>query len=158
MGQAPSGEVDPAHPRRLGARRTFAVSSIRCAHIARRLPPRLLRRIRTRRGLADEIVVLHPLTFAECLVGAARLGQLDSAADALRAAFQIVDVDVGAPIRWAELRASTSLRLPDAIVLDTAIVHAARMILTFDQQLAAEASTRAISSPRRRDEGSGLRP
>jgi predicted nucleic acid-binding protein len=39
------------------------------------------------------------------------------------------------------------LRLPDAIVLDTAIVHASRMILTFDRQLAEEARTREIDSP-----------
>lgn len=97
----------------------------------------------------DDVIVLHPLTFAECLVGAARLGHLDVAADAIRAAFEIVDVDIDAPLRWASLRAATSLRLPAAIVLDTAIIHAATMILTFDQQLAAEATTRAIASPAR---------
>jgi predicted nucleic acid-binding protein len=97
----------------------------------------------------DEVIVLHPLTFAECLVAAARLGQLDMAADAIRAAFEIVDIDIDAPLRWANLRAATSLRLPDAIVLDTAIVHAASMILTYDQQLAEEAKTRAIASPAR---------
>ena len=95
----------------------------------------------------DDVIILHPLTFAECLVGPARLGQLDTAADAIRAAFEIVDIDVDAPLRWANLRAGTSLRLPDAIVLDTAIVHAASTILTFDQQLASEARTRAIASP-----------
>lgn len=95
----------------------------------------------------DEVIALHPLTFAECLVGAARLGELHPAAHAIRAAFEIVDIDDDAPIRWANLRASTRLRLPDAIVLDVAIVHAASMILTFDRQLAAEARTRAISSP-----------
>ena len=95
----------------------------------------------------DDVIILHPLTFAECLVGPARLGQLDTAADAIRAAFEIVDIDVDAPLRWANLRAGTSLRLPDAIVLDTAIVHAASMILTFDQRLASEAKTRAIASP-----------
>ena len=94
----------------------------------------------------DDTIVLHPLTFAECLVGAARLGQLDIAADALRAAFEIVGIDSEAPLRWANLRARTRLRLPDAIVLDTAIINAANMILTFDQQLAAEAKARAIAT------------
>jgi len=95
----------------------------------------------------DDTIVLHPLTFAECLVGAARLGQLDAAAAAIRAAFEIVDIDIDAPLRWANLRAGTRLRLPDAIVLDTALINAATMILTFDQQLAAEANDRAIATP-----------
>ena len=95
----------------------------------------------------DEVIVLHPVTFAECLVGPAKLGGLDSAADAARAAFEIADVDASAPLRWANLRVATGLRLPDAIVLDTAIVHGASMILTFDQQLAAEARSRSIESP-----------
>jgi predicted nucleic acid-binding protein len=95
----------------------------------------------------DDVIVVHPLTLAECLVGAARLGQLDAAAGALRAAFEVADIDIDAPLRWANIRTATSLRLPDAIVLDTAIVHAASMILTFDRQLAAEATTRAIASP-----------
>jgi predicted nucleic acid-binding protein len=95
----------------------------------------------------DETVVVHPLTFAECLVGAARLGRLDAAADAIRAAFQIVEIDIDAPLRWANLRARTRLRLPNAIVLDTALINAASTILTFDQQLAAEANDRAIATP-----------
>lgn len=95
----------------------------------------------------DDVIVVHPVTLAECLVGAARLGQLDAGAAALRAAFEVADIDIDAPLRWANIRSATSLRLPDAIVLDTAIVHAARMILTFDRQLAAEARTREIDSP-----------
>lgn len=99
----------------------------------------------------DDTIVLHPLTFAECLVGAARLDRLGIAADAIRAAFEIVDIDSDAPLRWASLRAGTHLRLPDAIVLDTAIVNAASMILTFDQQLAAAANDRAIATPGRKE-------
>ena len=95
----------------------------------------------------DEIIVLHPVTLAECLLGPARLSRLDTAASDARAAFEIVEIDVDAPLRWAGLRATTGLRLPDAIVLDTAIVHGASMILTFDQQLAAEARVRSIESP-----------
>ena len=95
----------------------------------------------------DEIIVLHPVTLAECLVGPARLSRLDTATSDARAAFEIVEIDVDAPLRWAGLRATTGLRLPDAIVLDTAIVHGASMILTFDQQLAAEARVRSIESP-----------
>jgi predicted nucleic acid-binding protein len=103
----------------------------------------------------DEIIVLHPVTLAECLVGPARLGRLDAAASGARAAFEIVDVDDDAPLRWARLRAATTLRLPDVIVLDTAIFHAATAILTFDQQLAAEATGRSIASPATDDELAG---
>ena len=95
----------------------------------------------------DDNVILHRLTFAECLVGAARLGHTEIAANAIRAAFEIVDIDPDAPLRWANLRAATRLRLPGAIVLDTAIVNAATMILTFDQQLATEAKYRSIRTP-----------
>ncbi len=98
-------------------------------------------------AFVDEIIVLHPVTFAECLVGPARLGLLDAAATAARAAFEIVGLDDEAPLRWARLRATTTMRLPDVIVLDTAIVHAAHAILTFDQRLATEAQARSIASP-----------
>ena len=68
----------------------------------------------------DDVIVVHPVTLAECLVGAARLGQLDAGAAALRAAFEVADIDIDAPLRWANIRSATSLRLPDAIALDTA--------------------------------------
>jgi predicted nucleic acid-binding protein len=92
----------------------------------------------------DEEVLLHPVTFAECLVAPARLGRLDDAATALRAAYEIVDVDPDAPIRWARLRASTGLRLPDAVVLDTAITRGAETIVTFDERLSDAAAAQGI--------------
>jgi predicted nucleic acid-binding protein len=107
--------------------------------------------VRVNDASIDEIIVLHPVTFAECLVGPARLDRLDDAARAARAAFQIADIDADAPLRWAKLRATTTLRLPDVIVLDTALVHAASAILTFDRQLAAEATGRSIASPATHD-------
>lgn len=96
---------------------------------------------------ADEVVLLHPVTFAECLVGPAMLDRLGEAAAGLRAAVEITDIDEGAPVRWARLRASTRLRLPDAIVLDTALRHGVRAVLTFDQQLAAVAAHHGIEVP-----------
>ncbi|CAN5395566.1 hypothetical protein BH23ACT6_BH23ACT6_20680 [soil metagenome] len=95
----------------------------------------------------DEEVVLHPVTFAETLVGPAKMGALSQAAAGARAAYEIIAVDGEAPLRWANLRATTTLRLPDAIVLDTAITHAAVMILTFDRGLAAAAQANSISAP-----------
>ena len=88
------------------------------------------------RKLGTEQMVLPSLTFAECLVAPARMGVLDEAAEDLRAAFDIYDADQDAPLRWAALRASTRLRLPDVIVLDAALTREARGIATFDDRLA----------------------
>lgn len=84
----------------------------------------------------DEEVLLHPVTLAECLVGPAKQGQLEEQAAALRAAFQVVGVESDDPARWARIRVDHGLRLPDAIVLDTAIHHRGRALATFDHQLA----------------------
>ncbi len=94
--------------------------------------------------IESENVVLHQVTLAECLVAPAKLGVLDEAVLALRAAFDITQTDDDAPIRWASLRASTGLRLPEAIVLDTAILHGARAIITFDNKLASRARERSL--------------
>lgn len=91
------------------------------------------------RSIDDEDVLLHPVTFSECLVASALLGVLHDSALRLRAAFDLPAVARQAPVRWAELRASTRLRLPDVIVLDTALSHRARAIATFDSRLAASA-------------------
>ena len=99
------------------------------------------------RTTIDEIVVLHPVTLAECLVGPASSGLLDEAAASFRSAFTIAAMDAVAPLRWAALRAATGLRLPDSIVLDTAVVGGASAILTFDRQLAVEATGRSIACP-----------
>lgn len=94
-----------------------------------------------------EVIVLHPVTVAECLVGPATIGLLDDAAAAARSSFALATVDADAPLRWAALRATTGFRLPDSIVLDTALVGGASTILTFDQRLGAEATSRAIAVP-----------
>jgi len=93
-----------------------------------------------------EVVTLHPITFAECLVAPAHLGRLHESAADLRAAFHITHVDDDAPLRWAELRAETNLRLPDAIVLDTALQLGAPNILTFDDRLIDAARSHGIST------------
>jgi len=98
----------------------------------------------TSREIADEDAVLHPVTLAECLVAPARLGVLEEASAGLRASFDVVDVDPDAPLRWARLRAATGLRLPDVIVLDTALHQGARAVATFDEQLAARAADRGL--------------
>lgn len=102
------------------------------------------RAVATFREIADEDAVLHPVTVAECLVAPASLGVLEEVSAGLRASFNVADVDPDAPLRWAQLRAATGLRLPDAIVLDTALHQGARALATFDEQLAARAADRGL--------------
>lgn len=97
--------------------------------------------VESNRNLGAENVVLPALTLAECLVGPARLGVLDEADRDLRAAFEILEADGDAPTRWAALRASARLRLPDTVVLDAALLRKARGIATFDETLAERAAT-----------------
>ncbi len=51
--------------------------------------------------------------------------------------------DDGEPLRLAELRASSGLKLPDCCVLDVAIRHQASLA-TFDNAFAAEAAKRGV--------------
>ncbi len=88
--------------------------------------------------IGDEPVLVAAVTLAECLVSAAQLGRLEEADVALRAAFEIESVDDAAPARWASRRATSGLRLPDAIVLETALHHRARGVATFDARLAKQ--------------------
>ena len=88
------------------------------------------RAIAINRLIGNEDVLLHPVTLAECLVAPAQIGALDTAAATLRASFEIPEVDHDAPLRWAALRAETAPRLPDAIVLDTALSFNARALAT----------------------------
>jgi toxin FitB len=93
---------------------------------------------------ADVDLLLHPVTLAEVLVGPARTGKAELARDALRDAGFRVDVpDVDEPMRVAQLRAQTGLKLPDCFVLDVARVHAASLA-TFDVRLADTARQQRI--------------
>jgi predicted nucleic acid-binding protein len=88
-------------------------------------------------AIDDESVLIAAVTLTECLVAPAKLGGLDEAEAALRAAFDVEGYDESAPRRWASRRAVTDLRLPDAIVLETAVHYHARGVATFDARLAA---------------------
>ena len=81
--------------------------------------------------------MLAPLTLSECLVGPAKLGVIEPAEAALRASFEVAEDDPSAPRRWAARRATTGLKLPDAIVLETALHIGASAIATFDDRLRA---------------------
>jgi predicted nucleic acid-binding protein len=87
-------------------------------------------------------IVLHSLTMAEVLVGPARAGQQEAA----RAAFEAAGVRCSpatdpAPTALALVRATASVKMPDACVLATA-EHVGAALATFDARLAREATSR----------------
>ena len=90
-------------------------------------------------------MLVHTITLAEVLVGGVRIGRGASMHDDLRAAgITIAPHDDGEPLRLAELRAGSGLKLPDCCVLDVAIRHQASLA-TFDAALAAEAAKRGLT-------------
>lgn len=89
-------------------------------------------------------MLVHTITLTEVLVGGVRIGRGASMHEDLRAAgIAIAQRDDEEPLRLAELRARTGLRLPDCCVLDVAI-HNRASLATFDDALAAAASKRGV--------------
>jgi predicted nucleic acid-binding protein len=89
-------------------------------------------------------MIVHTLTLAEVLVGGVRIGQGASMRDDLRAAgIAVAAHDDDEPLRLAELRATSGLKLPDCCVLDVALHHQASLA-TFDDALAAAARQRGV--------------
>ena len=83
-----------------------------------------------------ERMLVHTITLAEILVAGVRIGQGASLRDDLRAAgIAVAPHDDDEPLRLAELRATSGLKLPDCCVLDVAIRHRASLA-TFDDALA----------------------
>lgn len=89
-------------------------------------------------------MLVHTVTLAEVLVGGVRIGQGASMRDDLRAAgIAVAPHDDDQPLRLAELRATSGLKLPDCCVLDVALHHHASLA-TFDDALAAAARQRGV--------------
>jgi predicted nucleic acid-binding protein len=89
-------------------------------------------------------MLVHPLTLAEVLVGGVRVGRGQAMRDDLEAAgIRVVAPDAGEPLRLAELRVSTGLKLPDCCVLDVAL-RSDSSLATFDDALAAGARQRGV--------------
>lgn len=90
-------------------------------------------------------MLVHPLTMAEVLVGGVRIGRGAAMRDDLLAAgITVAETDVDEPLRLAELRATTGLKLPHCCVLGAALHHHAALA-TFDETLAAVAWQRGVS-------------
>lgn len=89
-------------------------------------------------------MLVHTLTLAEVLVGGVRIGQGASMREDLRAAGIVVAPhDDGEPLRLAELRAISGLKLPDCCILDVAI-HRQASLATFDEALATVARRHGV--------------
>jgi len=89
-------------------------------------------------------IVLHSLTLAEVLVGPARAGAQAAARSVLDAAgFRLSPTGDPTPEDLALVRAATSLKMPDACVLATAM-HLETGLATFDKRLSREATARGV--------------
>jgi len=92
-----------------------------------------------------EGMVLHSLTMAEVLVGPARGGAEAVARGLLAdAGFRLAPQGDPSPEHLARVRASTTLKMPDACVLATA-EHLQVALATFDRRVAREAGARGIT-------------
>lgn len=90
-------------------------------------------------------MLVHTVTMAEVLVGGFRVGRGAAMRDGLRAAgVGIAPHDPDEPLRLAELRAATGLKLPNCCVLDVAVHHQASLA-TFDVDLGAGARHRGVA-------------
>lgn len=84
---------------------------------------------------AGEDLLISPINRAEVLVGPSRAGRMGDAADAFaRIGLRDVPLDEDAPVRLAELRASTALKLPDCCAL-LAAQQTGATLATFDDRL-----------------------
>lgn len=94
---------------------------------------------------ADEPLLVHPLTLAEVLVGGVKIGKgAQMQADLQAAGVRLAPRDDDEPLRLAELRATTTMKLPDCYVLDAALTNDARLA-TFDRALATAAHRLKVS-------------
>ena len=96
---------------------------------------------------AGDGFLIHAITLAEVLVGAARRGRgAQRLAELTAIGISVADSDPTEPLFLAELRATTSLALPDCCVLSVAL-RAETSIATFDARLgraALEAGLRVV--------------
>lgn len=93
----------------------------------------------------EEELAVHPLTLSEFLTRPIRDGRHGEALDMLASiGIDRWVPDHDEPVRVAQLRVSTGLKLPDCCVLSAAISGGARLA-TFDSRLAAAARNEGVS-------------
>lgn len=99
-----------------------------------------------RRVVGDRMLI-HPLTMSEVLIGGVRIGRgAEMRQDLADIGVVPAERDADEPLRLAEIRVSTRLKLPDCCVLDVALVNLAKAtatesvtLATFDRELAGAA-------------------
>ena len=92
---------------------------------------------------ADELIV-SALTFAEVLVAPARANIVDEFRRSIEPiGFRIDDLTPGDAVSLARVRSETGLKMPDAVVLNTALKHSCELATT-DAALAQKAASRGI--------------
>jgi predicted nucleic acid-binding protein len=94
---------------------------------------------------SPESLLVHTITLAEVLVGGVKIGRgAQMHADLSAAGVRQSIHDEQEPLRLAELRATSGLKLPDCCVLDAAIRNDAS-VATFDHALATAAGRRGVA-------------
>jgi Predicted nucleic acid-binding protein, contains PIN domain len=89
-------------------------------------------------------LVASALTLAEILVHPAKNGTADRFADRLSGLhLRVVSIDGADSSALAKLRAESGLRMPDVVVLHTALTHA-QALATTDEKLAGQAQTMGL--------------
>lgn len=89
-------------------------------------------------------LVVSALTMAEIMVHPAKNGTADRFADRLSGLhLQVVSVAGADSSALVKLRAESGLRMPDAVVLCTALTHA-QALATTDEKLAGQAQTMGL--------------
>jgi len=96
--------------------------------------------------LSDQYLFVPAFTWAEVLVGAVKLGKVETAVDWINRKLGVAIANPeGAdwPLQLAEMRARTNLKMPDASLLATAEVLNAE-VATFDSKLTAIAASEGL--------------
>ena len=104
------------------------------------------------RRVAGDRMLTHPLTMAEVLIGGVRIGRgAEMRQDLADIGVELAERDADEPLRLAEIRVSSRLKLPDCCVLDVAMVNLAKAqvtetvtLATFDRELAGAAIDRGV--------------
>jgi predicted nucleic acid-binding protein len=97
---------------------------------------------------AGQDFIASPVTIAEVLTGPARVGRLSEAQVALGLlGVREQSMRRDAPVRLAQLRVTTQLKLPDCCVLLAAEDVSAEAVASFDDRLAATARKLGFGTP-----------
>lgn len=95
----------------------------------------------------DDELLISALTYAEVLVAPARRGMAKEFEQDIRhLGLAVAPVDPASAARFAEIRAKTTLSMPDCVALELAISKEANF-LTFDEKLQKVAKGLSVKCP-----------